>query len=459
MTLDIVILAAGQGTRMRSTKPKVLHPLAGRPMIQHVLDAAKQLDPAQVQMVVGHGREQVETALAGQAVHFIQQTEQLGTGHAVAQAAPALSDDSVVLILYGDVPLIQPQTLQRLLATVDATHLGLLTVTLDDATGYGRIVRTPEGAVSAIVEHKDASEAQRQIGEINTGILALSSTHLRHFLPQMSNDNAQGEYYLTDIIAWAVNQGFTVNTVNPEAPYEVEGVNNRQQLAQLERVFQQQQAEQLMAQGVTLMDPDRIDIRGQLICEPDVVIDVGCVFEGKVVIESGAHIGPYCMVRDSYIAGNTHLDAYSHLQGAKTQGHNQVGPFARLRPGAVLASEAKVGNFVEVKQSHIGAGAKVNHLTYLGDAEVGAHANIGAGTITCNYDGVNKSRTVVGESAFIGSNTSLVAPVTIGDRATVGAGSTITKDVEDDALAVARGRQMQKMGWPRPQKRTDAQER
>ncbi|ODC04822.1 UDP-N-acetylglucosamine diphosphorylase/glucosamine-1-phosphate N-acetyltransferase [Terasakiispira papahanaumokuakeensis] len=459
MTLDIVILAAGQGTRMRSALPKVLHPLAGRPMIQHVLDAAQPLAPTQIQMVVGHGHEQIRAALAGQAIHFVQQTEQLGTGHAVAQAAPALNDESLVLILYGDVPLIQPRTLQRLLATVDAEHLGLLTVTLDDANGYGRIVRTHEGAVSAIVEHKDATEAQRQIGEINTGILALSSAHLRRFLPQMSNDNAQGEYYLTDIIAWAVTQGLTVNTVSPEAHYEVEGVNNRQQLAQLERVFQQRQAEQLMAQGVTLMDPARMDVRGQLICEQDVVIDVGCVFEGKVVIESGAYIGPYCVIRDSYIAADTYIEAYSHLQGAKTQGKNQVGPFARLRPGAVLAPQAKVGNFVEVKQSHIGTGAKVNHLTYLGDAEVGAHANIGAGTITCNYDGVNKSRTVIGESAFIGSNSSLVAPVSIGDRATVGAGSTITKDVEDDALAVARGRQMQKMGWPRPQKQTDAQER
>lgn len=455
MRLDVVILAAGQGTRMRSALPKVLHPLAGKPLAGHVMDAARELQPDRLHLVIGHGADRVRERLAGEDVVFVEQQQQLGTGHAVLQTLPGLPDSGRVLILYGDVPLIRSETLQQLLAQAGEQSLGLLTVTLGNPAGYGRILRNPAGQVTAIVEQKDASLEQQQVREVNTGILAVSSQHLQQWLPQLSNNNAQGEYYLTDIIGMAHQQGIEIRTVQPQAPAEVEGVNNRLQLAALERVYQQWQAEALMTAGVTLADPARIDIRGRLSTARDVFIDVGCVFEGMVELAEGVSIGPYCVLKNARIGPGVKVASHSVIEDAELAGDNQVGPFARLRPGTRLEAGARIGNFVETKQAHIQAGAKVNHLSYVGDAEVGAHANIGAGTITCNYDGVNKHRTVIGANAFVGSNTSLVAPVSVGAGATVGAGSTITRDVEAGALAVTRAKQLQKSDWPRPARKEE----
>ncbi len=452
MSLDVVILAAGQGSRMRSTRPKVLHRLAGKPMVRHVIDTATRLGAGKLHVVIGHGADQVRSELGDCPVHFALQAEQKGTGHAVAQALDALEHDKV-LVLYGDVPLIRAETLAGLLEGVDESHLGLLTVTLADPGGYGRILRNAEGQAVAIVEHKDASESERAVKECNTGIMAMTRAQLKRWLPQLSADNAQGEYYLTDVIALAAAEGVKIVTAQPEDPLEVEGVNNRAQLARLERAYQTRIAESLMTAGVALADPARLDVRGSLRCGHDVEIDVGCVFEGEVELGEGVRIGPYCVIRDSHIGAGSVIEAHSIVEQSVAAGHNRVGPFARLRPGTHLAVQAKVGNFVETKNAQVGEGSKINHLSYVGDATLGRGVNVGAGTITCNYDGVNKSRTEIGDDAFIGSNTALVAPVSVGARATIGAGSTISKDVADGALAVARGRQLTKADWPRPSKR------
>ncbi|MDW7745323.1 bifunctional UDP-N-acetylglucosamine diphosphorylase/glucosamine-1-phosphate N-acetyltransferase GlmU [Halomonas sp.] len=454
MTLDVVILAAGQGTRMRSTRPKVLHRLAGKPMVRHVIDTARGLEAERTHVVVGHGAEQVREALADCRVHFALQAEQKGTGHAVAQTLEALGEGRV-LVLYGDVPLIRRETLVELLAHVDERHLGLLTVTLEDPAGYGRILRNAAGEVVAIVEHKDASETERAVRECNTGIMAMTAAQLRRWLPRLSADNAQGEYYLTDIIAMAAAEGVSIATAQPARPLEVEGVNNRAQMARLERAHQHDIAERLMEQGVALADPSRLDVRGRLTCGHDVEIDVGCVFEGEVELGEGVRIGPHCVIRDSHVGAESVIESHSVLDGTVVAGRNRIGPFARLRPGSRLAVGARVGNFVETKNVEVGEGSKINHLSYVGDARLGHDVNVGAGTITCNYDGVNKHRTEIGDEAFIGSNTALVAPVSVGRGATVGAGSTISKDVADNALAVSRGRQVSKADWPRPTKRQE----
>ncbi|RBI66710.1 UDP-N-acetylglucosamine diphosphorylase/glucosamine-1-phosphate N-acetyltransferase [Vreelandella sulfidaeris] len=451
--LDIVILAAGKGTRMRSQIPKVLHTLAGKPMVQHVLDTASGLRPDRTHVVIGHGAEQLREALAENAVHFAVQAEQKGTGHAVAQAIEQLGSGKV-LILYGDVPLLRRESLLELLAQVDEQHMGLLTVTLEDPAGYGRIVRNDAGNAVAIVEQKDASSAQLAISECNTGIMAMTSAQLKRWLPQLSAENAQGEYYLTDVIAMAADEGIKVCTAQPATAVEVEGVNNRAQMARLERAYQQQIAEKLMAEGVALADPARLDVRGRLSCGHDVFIDVGCVFEGNVELGEGVRIGPYCVIKNSTIGAESVIDSHSVIEGTVAAGLNQIGPFARLRPGTRLAIKAKVGNFVETKNADVGEGSKINHLSYVGDARLGRDVNVGAGTITCNYDGANKHHTDIGDNAFIGSNTALVAPVSVGKGATVGAGSTIAKDVTDYALAVTRSRQIEKIDWLRPSKKT-----
>ncbi|RJX76612.1 bifunctional UDP-N-acetylglucosamine diphosphorylase/glucosamine-1-phosphate N-acetyltransferase GlmU [Pseudomonas sp. LS-2] len=451
MSLDIVILAAGQGTRMRSALPKVLHPVAGNSMLGHVIHSARQLSPEGIHVVIGHGAERVREQLAADDLNFVLQDKQLGTGHAVAQAVPVLSAD-IVLILYGDVPLIEVATLQRLLTLVDDQQLGLLTVTLDDPTGYGRIVRDAQGRVSAIVEHKDASEAQKAIKEGNTGILAVPGKRLADWLSRLSNHNAQGEYYLTDVIAMAVQDGLTVATAQPLDAMEVQGANDRKQLSDLERHYQLREARRLMASGVTLRDPARFDVRGEITVGRDVMIDINVILEGRVIIEDDVSIGPNCVIKDSTLRKGAVIKANSHLEGAIVGEAADAGPFARLRPGSVLGPRAHVGNFVELKNAEMGEGAKAGHLSYLGDAVIGARTNIGAGTITCNYDGANKHKTVLGEDVFIGSNNSLVAPVNISTGANTAAGSTITQDVAAGQLAVARARQRNVDGWKRPVK-------
>ncbi|WP_397380428.1 bifunctional UDP-N-acetylglucosamine diphosphorylase/glucosamine-1-phosphate N-acetyltransferase GlmU [Pseudomonas sp.] len=453
MSLDIVILAAGQGTRMRSALPKVLHPVAGKSMLGHVIDTAGLLKPQGIHVVIGHGAELVRERLAADDLNFVLQSEQLGTGHAVAQALPALSAERV-LILYGDVPLIEVETLQRLLQQVSEQQLGLLTVNLKDPTGYGRIVRDEQGVVKAIVEHKDASAQQRLISEGNTGILAVPGKRLGDWLGRLSNSNAQGEYYLTDVIAMAVADGLVVATEQAADEMEVLGANDRIQLSQLERHYQYRAARRLMVQGVTLIDPARFDLRGEVTVGRDVSIDINVILEGQVVIEDGVQIGPNCVIKNSTLRKGAIVKANSHLEGADMGEGADCGPFARLRPGSVLGAKAHVGNFVELKNAKLGEGAKAGHLSYLGDAEIGARSNIGAGTITCNYDGANKFKTVLGDDVFIGSNSALVAPVTLGDRATTGAGSVITGDVPDNTLAVGRAKQRNIEGWKRPIKKT-----
>jgi len=452
--LHIVVLAAGQGSRMKSRLPKVLHSLAGRPMLQHVLETARALQPEGTHVVIGHGAKQVSSAMQAFPVTWAEQAEQLGTGHAVAQALPEVPEHAKVLVLYGDVPLIAPETLEDLVARCGDRELAILTVHLDDPTGYGRIVRDDQGRIRSIVEQKDADERERQIREVNTGILAVSAGHLKRWLPQLSNRNAQGEYYLTDIIAMAVADDMAVSASQPGAPEEVQGVNNRAQLAVLERWYQRRQADRLMAEGATLADPARVDVRGSVTTGTDVFIDVNVVLEGRVEVGADVRIGPNCVIRNATLGDGVDVQANSLIDGATVDAGAQIGPFARLRPGAELRTGAKVGNFVEVKKAVIGEGSKVNHLSYIGDAELGRDVNVGAGTITCNYDGVNKHRTLMGDGVFIGSNSSLVAPVSIGDRATVGAGSTITRDVEPDQLAIGRGRQRNIDDWPRPEKKS-----
>ena len=451
--LDILVLAAGKGTRMRSDLPKVLHPIGGKPLVQHVVDTARQVGGEQILIIVGHGAEKVEERMAADDVKFVLQAQQLGTGHAVQQALPHLRPEATVLILYGDVPLTRAETLQKLIAGVNEKQMALLTVNMQNPTGYGRIVRDMFGAVQAIVEHKDATEEQKKISEINTGIMAVKAKHLQQWLPQLNNNNAQGEYYLTDIIAMAKQSGVSIQVEQPDAVEEVEGINNRQQQAALERYYQQQKANELMVAGVTLLDPARIDIRGNLTVGRDVVIDVNCVFEGEVTLGDGVVIDANCVIVNSTIGKGTHIKAFSHIEESSLAEHCDIGPYARLRPGTQLADGVKIGNFVETKKAVIAKGSKVNHLSYIGDASIGQDVNVGAGTITCNYDGVNKFKTEIGDNAFIGSNSALVAPVTIGAGATVGAGSVITKNVDAEELAIARGQQRNVQGWKRPTKK------
>ncbi|MBK1700296.1 bifunctional UDP-N-acetylglucosamine diphosphorylase/glucosamine-1-phosphate N-acetyltransferase GlmU [Thiococcus pfennigii] len=452
MRLGVAVLAAGQGTRMRSTRPKVLHPLAGRPLLAHCLEAAQAIGAARTCVVYGHGGEQVRAALAGYDCAWVEQAERLGTGHAVQQALPALADCDRILVLYGDVPLIEPRTLERLIAVAADTELGLLTTRLPDPDGYGRIVRDAGGRVQRIVEHKDADVAERGIDEINTGILIAERTRLADWLSRIDRGNAQGEYYLTDAIGLAVADGVTVATASPADPEEVVGVNDRVQLAVLERLYQRRLAEALMRAGVTLADPARLDIRGRLRAGQDVVIDVNAVIEGEVELADGVTIGPNCLLRDCAIGAGAEVLANCVIEGAQVGAGARVGPFARLRPGADLAEATHVGNFVEIKQATLGVGSKVNHLTYIGDADIGRDVNVGAGTITCNYDGANKHRTRIGDEAFIGSNTALVAPVEVGAGATIGAGSVITMNAPPEQLTLARARQKTMEYWVRPRK-------
>ncbi|WP_137168427.1 bifunctional UDP-N-acetylglucosamine diphosphorylase/glucosamine-1-phosphate N-acetyltransferase GlmU [Salinimonas lutimaris] len=453
MAFSVVVLAAGKGTRMKSSLPKVLHKVGGVPMVQRIINTVEQMQASAVHLVYGHGGDQLQDEVSGQNLNWCLQAEQLGTGHAVQQAAPHVKDDEDVLVLVGDAPLIRQQTLERLVKVKADCDLALLTVELDDPTGMGRIVRNEQGNISAIVEHKDATDAQREIREINTGMMMMNGGDLKRWLSELSNDNAQGEYYLTDVIAMAAAQGKVIQAAQPDEVAETEGVNNRVHLAKLERVLQRWQAEALMHGGATLADPARVDIRGEVQTGSDVFIDINAVFEGKVVLGNNVSIGPNCILRNCTVTDNAVIEANSIVEDAQVGEACTVGPYARLRPGAVLHTKAKVGNFVEIKKAILGEGAKANHLTYLGDAEIGAGANIGAGTITCNYDGVNKSKTLIGKHAFIGSNSSLVAPVSVGDNATVGAGSVVTTDVEDDALTVARARQRNIANWPRPTKK------
>ncbi|MDR9425981.1 MAG: bifunctional UDP-N-acetylglucosamine diphosphorylase/glucosamine-1-phosphate N-acetyltransferase GlmU [Marinobacter sp.] len=450
--LHVVILAAGQGSRMKSALPKVLHPVAGKPMLHHVVETAKQLGAEKIHTVIGHGAEQVQASLQDESVNWVMQTEQLGTGHAVAQALPDLPDDARVLVLYGDVPLTAKSTLEAMIADLDESNLALLTVDMDNPHGYGRIVRNAANQVQAIVEQKDATAEQQEIKEVNTGILAVCAKHLKNWLPTLSNSNAQGEYYLTDIIAMSVDHGLSVTVSQPLNPFEVQGVNNRLQLAELERWYQRQQAERLMTEGASLADPARLDVRGEVTIGNDLWIDVNVVLEGKVNLGSNITIGPGCVIKDTTIADGAEIKAHSVVEGAVVGANAQIGPFARLRPGTELAANTKVGNFVETKKAVVGEGSKINHLSYVGDTSMGRNVNVGAGTITCNYDGVNKHQTVMGDGVFVGSNTALVAPVTLGEDATIGAGSTITRDVADKELAIARGKQRNIEGWERPKK-------
>jgi len=450
--LHVVILAAGEGKRMKSALPKVLQPVAARPMLAHVVEAARALDPAAVHVVHGHRGEQVRAAFAADAgLRWAEQARQLGTGHAVQQALPAIPDEARVLVLYGDVPLITAETLRRLLAAPGA--LAVLAAEPADPTGYGRIVRDAGGRVARIVEQKDADEAQRAIRLVNTGVVAADAAALRRWLGAVRNDNAQGEYYLTDVFAQAAAEGSPAEVVVVADPMEAEGANDPWQLAQLERAFQRRAVRALCAQGVRFADPARVDVRGRVVAGRDVEVDVDVVFEGEVVLGDGVRIGPFTRLRDVALAAGTAVRAHCDLEGARTEGAATIGPFARLRPGTVLAEGVHVGNFVEAKNATLGPGSKANHLTYLGDARIGAQVNVGAGTITCNYDGVNKSTTTIGDGAFIGSNSALVAPVTIGAGATIGAGSVITSDAPEGKLTLARGQQRTVDGWRRPQKK------
>ncbi|MFM1948234.1 MAG: Bifunctional protein GlmU [Pseudomonadota bacterium] len=457
-------MAAGKGTRMKSRLPKVLQRLAGKPLLGHVLDTAAQLQARSAVVITGHGADEVEAAVAqqasGLAVKFVRQEPQLGTGHAVQQAVPALADDGLVVVLSGDVPLTQADTLKALMACVHAAgadRLALLTLDMPNPTGYGRIVRTAQGdSVQAIVEQKDANPEQLKIQEVYSGIMAVPARQLKTWLAKLDNQNAQGEYYLTDVVKWAVADGVTVVAHRIQDELQVTGVNSPQQLAQLERAFQLQQANALMVQGVRLADPARLDVRGHLQCEADVEIDVNCVFEGQVHLGEGVRIGPNCVIANARIAAGAVIHAFTHIDGEKlgvTVGEGAlIGPFARLRPGAQLGAEVHIGNFVEVKNSTLAKGAKANHLAYLGDATVGERVNYGAGSITANYDGANKHRTMIENDVHVGSNCVLIAPVTIGAGGTVGGGSTITKSTEPGALSVARGKQVSIANWKRPQK-------
>lgn len=450
--LHIVILAAGEGKRMKSATAKVLQKIAGRPMLAHAIETARALSPAGIHVVYGHGGEQVRAAFDGQGdLHWAEQEQRLGTGHAVQQAMPGVPQDARVLVLYGDVPLITADTLRRLLAAPG--RLAVLVADMDDPTGYGRIVRDPEGRVGRIVEHKDADEEQREIRTVNTGILVADGEPLRRWLDRLGNDNAQGEYYLTDVFAAAAAEYSPAEMVHVADPVEVEGANDPWQLAQLERAYQLRAARAVCVQGARLADPSRFDLRGTVSVGQDVEIDVDVVLEGRVELGDGVQIGPFCRLRDVKLAAGTVVRAHCDLDGVVVEGAAVIGPYSRLRPGTVLADGAHVGNFVETKNARIGVGSKANHLTYLGDAVIGSGVNVGAGTITCNYDGVNKSTTTIEDGAFIGSNSSLVAPVTIGKDATIAAGSVITRPAPAGELSIGRARQSTVEGWKRPVKR------
>ncbi|MBI3145100.1 MAG: bifunctional UDP-N-acetylglucosamine diphosphorylase/glucosamine-1-phosphate N-acetyltransferase GlmU [Pseudogulbenkiania sp.] len=450
--LSIVILAAGKGKRMYSSLPKVLHPIGGEPMLARVIRTARSLDPETLVVVYGHGGDKVRAVIGEEAVNWAEQAEQLGTGHALKMALPALPADGKTLVLYGDVPLISHVTLADLVAAA-GDEVALLTDVLDNPSGYGRIVRDADGSIRAIVEDKDCAPEQQAIREINTGMLVLPNARLAGWLNALSNGNAQGEYYLTDVIELAVQDGVRVHGVKVPASWQAAGVNNKVQLAELERILQQNQARALLEAGVTLADPARIDIRGVLRHGQDVSIDVGCVFEGEVELGEGVAIGAHCVLKNVKVAAGSKIAPFSHLEDAVVGAGCKIGPYARLRPGAELADQVHIGNFVEVKKSRVGVGSKVNHLTYIGDAEIGRGSNIGAGTVTCNYDGVNKFKTLIGNDVFVGSGTMLVAPVTVEDGATIGAGSVISKTAPAEALTVARARQTTIAGWKRPQKK------
>ncbi len=453
MDLSIIILAAGQGTRMRSGLPKVLHPLAGRSLLGHVIETARTFAGADIHVVVGHGAGQVRTAFPDADIHWVIQDQQLGTGHAVAQVLPGIADDRAVVVMYGDVPLIRHATLAALLADAIRGEIGLLTAELDQPAGYGRIVRDDHGQITAIIEEKDASDAQRLIREINTGFMAAPADRLRGWVAALDNNNAQGEFYLTDVIALAVRDGVKVGTVTTQDPHEILGVNDRMQLAELERCYQRQQAETCMQSGVTLIDPARFDLRGTLQAGEDVVIDVNAVLEGEVVLGDRVAIGPNVVLRDTRIGADVTVLANCVIEEATIGSGVRIGPFSRIRPETRLADHAHVGNFVEIKKSDVGQGSKINHLSYIGDTTIGSSVNIGAGTITCNYDGANKHRTVIGNDVFIGSDTQLVAPVEVKDGATIGAGSTITRDAPADELTLSRAPQETRKGWQRPVKK------
>ena len=449
--MNVVILAAGMGKRMQSDLPKVLHALAGKPLLLHVIDTARSLSPQRCCVVYGHGGDLVPQQLAADDLHFALQEPQLGTGHAVAQALPFLDDSQPTLVLYGDVPLTTSATLQKLVAAAGKDKLAVLTVDLDDPTGYGRIVRE-QNKIVRIVEQKDANDTERLIHEVNTGIVIAPTTHLKRWLAKLSNNNAQGEYYLTDIIASAVADGVTVTSSQPAHDWETLGVNSKVQLAELERIHQHNIAHALLEQGVTLMDPARLDVRGELLCGRDVVIDVGCVFEGKVELEDGVTISAHCVIKNTRIAKGALIKSFCHIEDSVIGAAAEIGPYARLRPGTTLADHVHIGNFVEVKNSQFGSKSKANHLAYVGDATVGERVNIGAGTITCNYDGANKHRTIIEDDAFIGSDSQLVAPVTVGKGATLGAGTTLTKDAPANSLTVSRTKQLSIADWQRPVK-------
>ncbi len=450
--MNVVILAAGMGKRMRSDRPKVLHELAGKPLLAHVLSCARSLGASRFVVVYGHGGDRVRDAFPADDLRWVLQSPQLGTGHAVMQAVPELDEARATLVLAGDVPLLQPASLHRLAAAAGTDKLGILTVEAPDPTGYGRIVRDAAGRITGIVEHKDADEATRAIREINTGVILAPTRALKRWLAMLSNDNAQGEYYLTDIVKLAVADGVPVVCAQPDASWETEGVNSKQQLAALERIAQRNTAERLMAEGVTLADPARLDVRGELRCGRDVSIDVNCVFEGEVTLGDGVVVGANCVIRDASIGAGTEIKPFCHIDGAIVGARAAIGPYARLRPGCAFGDEVHVGNFVELKNARLDAGSKANHLAYIGDAVVGKRVNIGAGTITCNYDGANKHRTVIEDDAFIGSDTQLVAPVTVGRGATLGAGTTLVRDAPADKLTISRARQTTIENWQRPVK-------
>ena len=451
--INFVILAAGKGTRMRSALPKVLHKLSGRTMLGHVVAAVESLGEAKKIIVTGHGAEQVEQQFKSPTTIFTQQKEQLGTGHAVHMAVPELCSDAVVIVLYGDVPLIRPATIQKILAVVTESTMGLLTINLDQPTGYGRIVRNTKGDITEIIEQKDASVEQLKITEVNTGVLALQSNQLRDWLPKITNNNAQGEYYLTDLVSIAREAGVEIVSVNPESATEVEGVNNRVQLSQLERAHQRQLAEVLMESGTSLADPARFDQRGDLSAGTDNFIDINCVFNGSVTIGSNVSIGANCQISDSTIGDGVSILPNTIIESSVVGDRAVVGPFARLRPGTRMESDTKVGNFVETKKTLVGKGSKINHLSYVGDAQLGENVNIGAGTITCNYDGVSKHKTDLGDGVFVGSNSTLVAPIKVDKGGFIAAGSTVTTEVPSDSLAVGRAKQRNIKGWKRPTKK------
>ena len=451
--LNVIILAAGIGKRMQSSLPKVLHALAGVPLLLHVIKTARSLEPHKICIVIGHGGERIKQTITGDDLTWAEQEHQLGTGHAVMQAQPHLDVDGLTLILYGDVPLVKADTLQKLLDISKEKYCALLTSTMENPSGYGRILRNAEtNAITRIIEQKDASEEQQKICEINTGIMAIPNRYLHAWLPRIDNKNAQSEYYLTDIIEIAAEEAIAVKSAQPADFWEIMGVNNKYQLAELERIYQKEKARVLLDQGTTLMDPARIEVRGELTCGSDVYIDINCIFEGTVKLGNGVHVGPHSILRNVTVAAGTHIAPYSLVEDAQIGENCKIGPFARIRPGTKLLDEVHIGNFVEVKNSLIAIGSKANHLSYIGDSEVGERVNIGAGTITCNYDGANKYRTIIEDDVFIGSDTQLIAPVKVSRGSTIGAGSTITRDTPEDALTLSRVKQESVAGWKRPTK-------